>query len=284
MNKSVGMNIGELKTETFDQFRIFIQAETGIHLRDSKKILVSNRLRKRLSALAINSYEDYYKLLTQGDSEEKQNFIDAISTNETYFYRGGEQFESLRSGILPQLFKTRSTLKIWSAGSSSGEEPYSVLMAAEQAAKETKWSGKIELIATDINVSVLDAARKGLYSITTLRNLPDPFLSMYFNACPGDHFEVKDELKKKITFFPHNLLKDDAPDGIFDIIYCRNVLMYFARKTQESIITKKFAPALAKDGYLFIGSSESFVGIDTPFKYAHINGCPIYLLREGADS
>ena len=149
--------VPDLTEETFDLLRRLIHRETGIYLRDSKKILVANRLRKRIRALNLGSYEQYYQLLIRcpDGREELAHLFDAISTNETYFYRGDKQFLALERFVLPELFGRRRRIDIWSAGSSSGEEPYTIYMVAAEAASSLGWKGEIAIVATDINQEVL---------------------------------------------------------------------------------------------------------------------------------
>ncbi len=276
--------IEDIDGVTFDRIRELIRSETGINLKENKKILVTNRLRNRLVALRLSSYEEYYKLLAKkGEAgDEMQYFIDALSTNETYFYRGGDQFEALSSVVLPKLYGTGGRVKIWSAACSTGEEAYTILIVAMETAKLLRWTGTIELTATDINRSVLEEARRGVYKQNALRKLSQSYVKAYFKDLGDDRYAVKDELKKMVIFHSHNLLKDKPLSNAFNIIFCRNVLMYFDRKTQRDIVEEKLAPSLAPDGFLFIGNSESFVGLQSSFVYANINKCPIYRLTTSA--
>jgi len=270
--------IQDISDSAFLRFRDLIQSEAGIYLRDSKRILVSNRLRKRLRALGLSSYDDYYDLLTGTDRgrEEMFNFIDAISTNETYFYRGATQLEALRLAILPPMMKSRQELRIWSAACSTGEEPYSILIAVEEAARKMEWRGAVAMMATDISTRALALAREAVYDDRALRDLPPEYRSAYLEKRDDGRYEVCAAIKSRVTFSRHNLLKDPPPDRSMDIIFCRNVLMYFTRETQEQVVNRCFAPVLSPDGYLFLGSSESFVGMKLRFRYAGISHSQIY--------
>ena len=134
MDKVGYVEISSLSDRTFNDFRELIYRETGIHMRDTKRILVSNRLRKRVIALELSGYDEYYHYLTKTEDGKRElpNFIDAVSTNETYFYRGDNQFVALREEILPNLFKSRSNIKVWSAGCSTGEEPYTICIIIKE--------------------------------------------------------------------------------------------------------------------------------------------------------
>jgi chemotaxis protein methyltransferase CheR len=278
----------DLTDETFARFCALIYKETGIFMRESKKVLVANRIRRRLAALHVASYEDYYTLLTGGGTAaegERVRFIDAVSTNETFFFRGESHFEALRSVVLPELFARSQRLRLWSAGCSTGEEPYSLYMAAMDAA-EGRWNGRIEITATDISTTVIARAREGLYEGRTLSLVPPATLARYFQREPGGQWRVAARVRNAVSFSVHNLLVDPAPGSGFDIIFCRNVMIYFDRETQLRLVDGQFAPAMARDGYLFIGHAESLIGKSRLFRYAHIQRSPIYRLvgRDGADA
>jgi chemotaxis protein methyltransferase CheR len=255
-----------------------IYRETGIALRDSKRILISNRLRKRLVALELNGYDEYYRYLinTEDGRRELPHFIDAVSTNETYFYRGDNQFTALKEEILPGIFNRKSKIRVWSAGCSTGEEPYTICITIKEKAG-TAWDGEIEIVATDINTEVIEKAKEGLYSGRTLKFVPDEHLYRYFDSICSDKYRIKDIIKQHIKFKCHNLLRHEPPGTSFDLIFCRNVMIYFDKKTQGELVDFRFRKAISDDGYLFIGHSESLMGKSEYFKYAHVCKAPIYL-------
>ena len=278
----VAVGTPELSQITYDLFRALIYRETGIRMSDSKKVLVSNRLRRRLRALQLSTYEEYYRLLTgeaAGMRRELSSFIDAVSTNETYFYRGESHFQALGDAVLPELFQKRSSLKVWSAGCSTGEEPYTIGMVIREAAG-SRWQGKVDIVATDINTDVIQRARHGEYSGRTLQFLPETFRDRYLEPLGADIYRVAETVRSSVHFSVHNLLSDDPPGAGFDIIFCRNVMIYFDRPTQTRLVDQKFARALRKDGYLFIGHSESLIGKSDRFRYARLMKSPIYQLRD----
>lgn len=281
MGKMGLVEISVLADKTFNDFRELIYRETGITLRDTKRILISNRLRKRLIALELNGYDEYYRYLTEsGDGKrELQNFIDAVSTNETYFYRGDNQFVALNDDILPRMFKERSKIKVWSAGCSTGEEPYTICIIIMEAAGIT-WKGEIEILATDINTEVIERASEGVYSGRSLKFVPAGPLGRYFDNLDNENYRVKDSVKQHVNFKCHNLLRQDPPGSGFDIIFCRNVMIYFDKKTQGELVDNSFRKAISDEGYLFIGHSESLMGKTESFKYAHVCKAPIYLPSE----
>ena len=273
--------IHELSMETYERFRTLIYRETGISMGDNKRILVSNRLRKRLVALGITSYEDYYNyLIKKGyESNEIIKFIDAVSTNETYFYRGDNQFQALEEIILPNLFSKRKKISIWSAGCSTGEEPYTIQMVLSKASNSCNWKGYSEIYATDLSNEVIEKAKHAVYSGRTLNFLPEEFKTKYFDKLNDDVYQVKETVRKKVIFNTHNLLKQPPPSSHFDIVFCRNVMIYFNRETQKYLVDNVFAKVLSQDGYLFIGHSESLIGKSENFQYAHIMRSPIYKLK-----
>ncbi len=167
------VQIEPLSEETFNQFRKLIYEKTNINMRESKHILVSNRLRKRVLALSLKSYDEYYSYLTEGENREQElaNFIDAVSTNETYFFREVNHFAALKETILPELFRYKKRLRIWCAGCSTGEEPYTLRIIIEEG-KGVLWDGEVEIIATDISREVIEKAREGVYKERSLRFVP----------------------------------------------------------------------------------------------------------------
>ena len=274
--------INELNRETYSMFKNLIYRETGISMGDNKRILVSNRLRKRLLALGLTSYEEYYNFLVKKGHENNEivRFIDAVSTNETYFYRGDNQFQALEEIILPELFKKRKKISIWSAGCSTGEEPYTIQMVFSKTSNKHDWRGYSEIYATDLSNEVIEKAKRAVYSGRTLNLLPDEFKTKYFDMIDEDVYRVKEAIRKKVIFKSHNLLKQSPPHSQFDIIFCRNVMIYFDRETQKHLVDNVFAKVLSKDGYLFIGHSESLIGKSENFQYAHVMRSPIYKFKD----
>lgn len=268
----------ELNDATFDLFRELIHRETGITMRESKKVLVTNRVRRRLAALRLPSYEAYYDMLTSaraGAAGEMAHFIDAVSTNETYFFRGDSHFDAMRSLVLPELFSRKQSLRIWSAGCSTGEEPYTLAMVILECAKG-KWNGEISITATDINTSVIGRAREGTYAGRTLQRVPREILERYFEPLDAGAWRVIEPVRRRVSFSVHNMLVEQPPGQGFEIIFCRNVMIYFDRETQARLVDGSFASAISKDGYLFIGHAESLIGKSARFRYAQILRSPIY--------
>jgi chemotaxis protein methyltransferase CheR len=266
-----------LSGETFDRFRKLIYEKTNINMRDSKHILVSNRLRKRVLALGLESYEEYYSYLTEGEGREQElaNFIDAVSTNETYFYREMNHFNALKETILPELFRYKKRLRIWSAGCSTGEEPYTLRIMIEEG-KGVLWDGEVEIMATDISREVIEKARQGVYRERSVRFVPPEILERYFVPAEGESYRVAKKLRDRIEFGVHNLLNDEPPAKLFDVIFCRNVMIYFDKPTQKRLTDNHFAGVLDPKGYLCIGHSESLTGTSEKFRYLRGLKAPVY--------
>jgi chemotaxis protein methyltransferase CheR len=281
MPKTDILRVPALSEKTFNAFRELIYRETGIYMRENKRILVSNRLRKRIVALGIGSYDEYYEYLTGkgGAARELPHFIDAVSTNETYFFRGDNHFEALATVILPEIYPKRSSLRIWSAGCSTGEEPYTISIIVQETIPPN-WGGTVEIVATDINTEVIKRAREGIYRGRTLKFVPLALIDRYFNPRGDGTYQVGEETRRFVRFSVHNLLREEPPGYGFDILFCRNVMIYFDRDTQKRLVDEVFSPVLKKDGYLLIGHSESLIGKSVRFKYAHILKAPIYRRKD----
>jgi chemotaxis protein methyltransferase CheR len=271
-----------LTDDTFDKFRALIYQKTGIHMREGKQILVSNRLRKRLVQLKLATYEQYYALLTSaaGAREEMPHFIDAVSTNETYFFREGNHFAALERLVLPELFKAgNGRVRIWSAGCSTGEEVYTLRIVADQAAKACG-AREVEIVGTDISTTVIARARAGIYRDRALRLVPPEVLRQYFCVTEDGGYQVCPEARARVEFKVHNLFTDPPPGERINVIFCRNVMIYFDKATQVKLVDGIFARAIAPEGYLFIGHSESLSGFSKTFLYASLLKAPIYRRRK----
>ena len=273
-----------LSDDTFNNFRALIFEKTGIHMRDGKQILISNRLRRRLSALGLSSYEEYYHLLVSGRAQDElHNFIDAVSTNETYFFREANHFTALQAAVLPEIFKRRKRISVWSAGCSTGEEPYTLRIVIDEFL-EKAGAGEATIIGTDISTAVIRKAREGTYNERALRFVPQAALQRYFVPAAGGARQASDALRAGVSFRVHNLFKDPPPGEPFDIIFCRNVMIYFDKATQVKLVDEIFARALRPDGYLFIGHSESLSGFSRSFRYAASLKAPIYRMKKEGES
>ena len=244
----------------FGQFQRFILEAAGITLTDAKKALVSGRLAKRLHACQVKSYGEYYRLLMSGESPlELQTAVDLLTTNETYFFREPKHFQFLRKEITGGSLSGIPSLRIWSAAASTGEEAYSVAMLLEDCLPGRPW----EVVGSDISASVLERARAGHYSMARISHFPPGYLQRF---CLKGHdaqegtLLVQRSLRKKTRFQQVNL-NDPLPHlGTFEVIFLRNVLIYFSLETKRKVV-KRAMSLLKPGGYLLIGHSESLIEV-----------------------
>ena len=252
----------------FDLLRRLVGKYAGISLTETKRQLVYGRLTRRIRAMNLAGFDDYCNLVRNEDSAEIQNFINAITTNLTSFFRETHHFESLAQHVVPMLLKTNAAsrrVRVWSAGCSTGEEPYSIAMTLLEAlGSNSGWDVKV--LATDIDTNVLTTAAAGIYPAHRQQGLSDARLSRWFTTAGGspDNLRLKDEVRSLIRFAPLNLMEQWPFKGPFDVIFCRNVVIYFDQETQGRLFGR-YADAMARHGYLFIGHSETLFGTCTRF-------------------
>lgn len=279
----------EITDSEFNAFRRLILEQVGITLNDSKKQLVSSRLSRRLRALGLQTYREYFEQITKHDPDgsEMREMLNCITTNKTDFFREGHHFEFLKNVVFPEA-RERSLrggprrLRIWSAGCSTGEEPYTLAMTLLTGFKKgSGWS--FEILATDIDTQVLARAEQGVYPAELLNPVPPELRRQFFQRGTGSNagmMRVTRELRDLITFRRFNLIEQPWQiKGPFDFIFCRNVLIYFNRETVNTIVGS-FAGRLAEAGYLFLGHSESLQSQMHLFE--PLRGT-IYRARGGAD-
>lgn len=243
--------------QDFDRVKKLIYDRAGISLSSSKKNMVYSRLSRRLRATGLNNFREYLNGLDKRDSTEWEEFTNALTTNLTAFFREEHHFPILERHVDQR--KNKPKIQIWCSAASTGEEPYSIAMAVVNAFKS--FTPPVQILATDLDTNVLEKAQQGVYGMDRLEKLSKEKLKSFFQKGSGSHAgsaRVRPELRNLITFRQLNLLDDSWPiRGPFDVIFCRNVMIYFDKPTQYQIL-KKFAPLLAKDGLLFAGHSESF--------------------------
>lgn len=246
----------------FQEFRQLILTSTGISIDASKRLLVYRRLSNRLRALHLNNFREYIDLLTLGDLQEREHFFNAITTNKTAFFREKHHFDFLAATVLPALQKSQKApnrrLRIWSAGCSSGEEAHSIAMTLVECLPDLAgWDAKV--LGTDLDSAMIAAARRGIYSELDSRGLASDHLRRFFRRnrdADAAMIKVGDELRALTTFNQLNLISDWPMKGPFDVIFCRNVFIYFDKAVQEQLIDR-FAKLLANGGYLVLGHSET---------------------------
>ena len=225
--------------------------ELGIRISPQKKALMSNRLGRRVRELHLSSYRAYYEYLVQHFKTEIQHFTDAVTTNETYFFRGPRHFHTLSKKVLPEL--KGDSVEVWSAASSTGEEPYSLAIALRERLPNAG-SRRIKVYASDINVSVLKRASEGVFGSYALRLVRPEHLQKYFTPLDAERYQITPAIRKMVSYGHHNLIQP-FPKGKLDFIFCRNVLIYFDDKSKQ-IVFKNLINALKPGGYLFLGESE----------------------------
>ena len=263
----------KMSDEMFRQTREFIYQQTGIYFQDNKKYLLEGRLAKRVQLLNLPDFEAYHQLLKFGTrrNDEMKYLYDAVTINETFFFRNEPQFEAFEKTLVPQVVAAkksagRSTLRVWSAASSSGEEAYTIGMIFTEKLKPLYPAVDLEVVGTDISPGVLETARSGVYREYSIRNTPRQFLDKYFEQQDG-RFHLDPKIKSLARFEHLNLY--DRPRmrmmGKFDIIFCANVLIYFDTKSKIQVVSDLY-DALNPGGFLFIGYAESLHGISTAFK------------------
>lgn len=268
--------VQDLTRREFELFRQLIYAQSGIHLSDEKIQLLRARLGKRLRAGDFRSYREYYEHVRNDlTGRELCELLDAVSTNTTHLFRESRHFEFLAATFKewlqePACRKKNPVWRIWSAGCSSGEEPYSIAMTVHNVLCNTP-GAQLKILATDLSTRVLRAAQAGLYEAHRLGTVPAAFRHHYFvraKAKDGLWMRVAPEIQALITFARFNLMTETFPfRSRFHFIFCRNVMIYFDRPTQEKLVGR-FAGHLLPGGYLLIGHSESLNGIKHSLQYA----------------
>lgn len=252
------------------EFRLFqelIHREAGIHLSDAKKALLVGRLSSRLRELKLESFKEYYRYITEVDPAEQVRMLDCISTNETRFFREPQQFDYLVERWIPQLKEDAlagrrpKRVRVWSAASSSGEEAYSIAMTLlAHFPAEAGWT--FEIFGSDISTRVLDRARAAVWLVERAREIPETYLKRYMLRGTGSQdgtMKAGPEIRSLVRFDRVNLIGDSYPvTGRFDLIFCRNVLIYFDAATKEKVVTN-LVKHLEPSGRLFLGHAESLL-------------------------
>lgn len=253
------MTSASLSDQEFALFQKLIYKIAGISLSEAKKVMLAGRLMRRLKALNLQSFSAYYRLLAEGnDPDELQMMVDLLTTNETYFFREAKHLDFLRDHILPQ--RGTPPFRVWSAASSSGEEAYSIAMTLAEAIGETSW----EIVGSDICTRVLEKAVRGHYALDRTDGIPPGHMRKYclkgVRAQAGT-FLIVPELRQRTRFYQINLMHPvDAGIGDFDVIFLRNVMIYFDPPTKAKVVNN-LLPRLKRGGHLIIGHSETLTGI-----------------------
>jgi chemotaxis protein methyltransferase CheR len=253
-----------LKVVEFEQFRTWLQRSSGISLAAHKQALVSGRLTKRLQQRGLSSFGDYFHLIMQANEEvELQTALDLLTTNETYFFREPKHFDFLQQQVLPKA-QPGQQFRLWSAASSSGEEPYSLAMTLADGLTSTPW----EIVASDISSRVLETARHGHYPLERASHIPKHQLSKHCLKGTGSQegtFLIDRSLRERVQFMQINLNTSLPKIGEFDVIFLRNVMIYFDMETKREVVAR-ILPLLRPGGYFFVSHSESLNGITDALK------------------
>jgi len=253
--------------EDFDFLRKLSNQYSGILVPDDKFDMFYSRLSRRIRILGLTSFKQYCQYLSDNHDLEFTDFINAVTTNLTAFFRENHHFEFLRDTVIPELLKKNQhskTIKIWSAGCSTGEEPYTLAMTLMEHVP-AGWD--IKILATDLDTDVLAKAASGVYAGDRVDGLPEQLIKKWFQKGKEGQqkkVRVKNELRQLISFKQLNLMGEWPMKGPFDFMFCRNVLIYFDKETKE-MLAKRYAKLLASKSYLFIGHSESLHQLSTDF-------------------
>ncbi|BDG09108.1 chemotaxis protein methyltransferase [Anaeromyxobacter paludicola] len=256
----------------FARYQALVHGESGIWLAPGKKALLEGRLASRLRELGVGSYAEYLDR-ARADPDELARLLDRITTHETRFFREPRHFELLERQLLPRWREAARAgsrpprVRVWSAGCSSGEEPYSLAMSLLAGLREPGWS--LEVVATDLSTPVLERARAGVYRIEQAAEIPRPLLQAYMLQGTGSQegrMKAGPELRRVVRFARLNLAAEAWPGlGTFDLVFCRNVLIYFDPPGKERVVSRLLRH-LAPEGYLFLGHAESLSGTSHPLR------------------
>ncbi|HIJ60704.1 MAG TPA: protein-glutamate O-methyltransferase CheR [Nitrospirae bacterium] len=266
--------------EVFKQLRDYIYEKSGIFVPDNKKYFLENRLGRRVQEKGLKGYDDYAYVIKSGiDKAEIAKLFDLVTTNETFFFREPQHFEVVSNDLIPKIIaentaSNRKDIKIWSAASSTGEEPYTIAITLLERPELAGF--KKEVYASDISESVLASARNGVYGSYAIRNIPEAYLKKYFTNT-NNNYAISTTVKMLVKYMKINLLDDKETRSIrgVDIIFCRNVLIYFDEKAKQKAVSLMY-DALRPKGYLFVGTSESLHNITRALKPIVINKVIVY--------
>jgi len=276
MNKSVAGDTSSLDPESYQAFSLFLRTACGIDLGANKQYLVVTRIRRILLEQGLSSLAELTQLIQQdGQRVLRQRVLDAMTTNETFWFRDVYPFEYLTRVLLPDLTKNKpgEKIRIWSAACSSGQEPYSISMAVEEYLRGRILSKlcDVEILATDLSSSVLEMATQGIYDRQSLvRGLSSERAREFFLQVDEDNWRIKDSVRKRVRFRPLNLQESFFLLGKFDIIFCRNVLIYFPGDLKLEIL-RKIHGNLVPGGILILGSSENISGLNEYYEMVNCN-------------
>ena len=258
----------------FEQYRTLIYNESGITFTPTNRSILESRLRERLREKNLASVKEYFTTISK-DQGELKSFLDSITTNLTRFFRNQAHFDAMEKHVIPELINIKkasgnNVIKIWSAGCSTGEEPYTIAMLMNEVLSPP-W--KYEIVASDLSLKCLMTAKEGFYAESRIVGIPDNYLRKYFDKVEGG-FKTRPEITSNIRFDYHNLNNDSGLRSM-DIVFCRNVIIYFDDAAQNAVINR-FWDVMAPKSFLFIGHSESLFGMDTKFEFLKTEWATLY--------
>lgn len=260
--------ICQITDQEFEKLMNFVKAKYGLDL-SKKRILIQSRLSNVLRERGLRTFSDYINIVLRDTTgAEITILLNKLTTNHSYFMREQEHFAFLHSDVLPELTKkhaARRELNIWSAGCSAGQEVYTTAMAIDEYFGMQRSMWKVNFLATDISANVLEQARGGVYTPENLKDIPPRWKTKYFTK-QGENFQVIDSIRKQVTFRTLNLMDKFAFAKPFDLVMCRNVMIYFDKPTKDALVDR-FYNVTAQDGFFFIGHSEVIDKELTKFKY-----------------
>ncbi|MGC9401867.1 protein-glutamate O-methyltransferase [Vibrio genomosp. F10] len=270
-----------ISDQEYRDFSRFLESQCGIVLGDSKQYLVRSRLSPLVTKFNVGSLSDLLRDVVTGRNRDlRVAAVDAMTTNETLWFRDTYPFAVLAEKLLPEVAANKRPIKIWSAASSSGQEPYSMAMTIlETQQRKPGMLPNVSITATDISATMLDMCRAGVYDNLALgRGLSPERRRTFFEDAGDGRMKVKDNVKRLVNFRPQNLMESYALIGKFDIIFCRNVLIYFSPEMKSQVLNQ-MANSLNPGGYLLLGASESLTGLTDRFEMVRCNPGIIYKLK-----
>ncbi len=272
----------------FEDLKNFIEEWCGIEFSENNRYILERRVQTRIEALKLKSPRDYYFFIRYSPKrhEEVEKLINILTTNETYFFREKHQLKAFSEEILPELHRNNResrSLRVWSAGCSTGEEPYTIAILIIESKLFHNWN--VEIFATDINTEVLQHAREAVYTVKSFRDTEQRYLRDFFDKLDGGRYVVKPEVRSLVNFGKLNLLDTGRIRMLprFDVIFCRNVLIYFTQEAKKKVSTA-FFDSLKDGGYLLLGHAESLINISSDFELVHFKNDIVYRKpRRGED-
>ncbi len=265
-----------LSDHSFENFKDLIYKESGITFSATNRSILESRLKDRLRENKMEHVDDYYKILLS-DKEELKRMLDSVTTNLTRFFRNQPHFDSLVHYVIPKLVKLKrenpmekKEIRIWSAGCSTGEEPYTIAMIMKE---HLPAEFSVEILASDISFKSLVVAKQGFYPENRVIGVPEEYLSKYFTQ-QANGYQINADIKEMVAFDYHNLT-NDANNRNIDILFCRNVIIYFDEAAQQAVINR-FWDAMSRHSFLFIGHSESLFGMQTNFEFLKTDWACLY--------